>query len=388
MIFILFFTFLLNIFASEFVDPISENLTSSILFIGSGAHTPIFSIPELDNKIRWLMENNQETSSGLKQLYLLGRYYRKLYIEDSQFLNETLNISEFEIRSLDKNKNLLAAQAFSLGLFYTGAEKLTPEQIHNESLWLPPFQLSMPDYIKSDLNNSAIPFNIPLIPIYAVNSSSEKLLSFENCPKYAYEWHKFTNTTSFNSILTKYGQTMQKICSQFELNCQKFKTIETIFSLVDYMISAEFHEKINLSQEILNSLNELYFDIFIEFIKNSESARTIVLHNFTEILIRHFDNAIHNFTNATEKMLIFSTDENIIFQYLIALSAKITELKNIPYASFAEFKLFSEHKNQYVSVFLNSEEISEKIEYDKFKDKLRKIGNSTASWDYLCKISN
>ena len=172
----------------------ADELKGVVVFIGHGGRTPLQSYRDLEKRIVWEDGYGQQTPGGSKQSYLLGRLMRKLYIEDYPLLKKELNLTELLVRSAFHDRNLRSAQSFTLGLYPNGNSHLTREETKGSS-WRPPFNTEFPEYVVSDLKDSVVPFDIPVVPILNFNASCEKLLDFTSCNRYNNEWRIFLNSS-------------------------------------------------------------------------------------------------------------------------------------------------------------------------------------------------
>ena len=351
--------------------PVDTDTLSSIIFIGSGARTPLRSCKEIEDskKISWPEGYGQITPAGLRQMYLLGRYLRKLYIEDSNFLNKIFEPSKILIRSVKQERNLMAAQSFSLGLYPSGATLLSDDDLKNNSLWAPPFELTIPSYVIEDLGNSSLPFDIPLVPVITYDSSSEKLLSFAECPKYKQEWDKYFQSEKIKSFFNKHDKTLKTLIEKYNIALENLEEGDNIHYFLDYIAAAGFQNKI--PEENVKSMQyEMYEQFFPE-------VKHIVLCNFSEVAKEHFERARNNTSNGA-KMLVLATDELNVLGYLFA--GQFIEGKNFDIGLSVEIRMLKKNDAYKVLILLNGEKVKE-LDYENF---IKNIESEEDCWKKLC----
>ncbi len=368
----------------------ADELKGTVIFVGTGARSPFQPFSPLDKRVPWPRGFGQQTPAGARQLYLLGRYMRKLYIEDYPLLSRSLNVSELLVRSAMTDRNILAAQTFALGLYPDTAPRLTEAQAGKGDLWAPPFQVSFPNYVKSDLNTSSTPYDIPAVPLVSYNGSCEQLLSFAGCPRYVQAWKEYFASDTFTKLLTKYWTLLTRLCNVFDIDCSRMRVGDNLFHFADYLLAGEFEGRITEIADplLLGNLTEMYFEMRRDFVKSKDWLRTVHMHNFSETIPAHFDRIIQNATGAA-KMWVLSADELTVLSYLLSMETKELPRK-VPFGSFVQMDLvkLSAKWAFNVSVSLNGETVVPSTNYDDFKKKLRSWGNLTLSWENLCGLDH
>jgi len=98
---------------------------------------------------------------------------------------------------MDLLHSIMSAQSVILGMYPDQLDKLNLKQFNNEAIWAPPINLTIPLYIKEQLKNSSISYDIPVIPIRinigdvkhvrGIRSYTwkfDKMLQLELCPAF------------------------------------------------------------------------------------------------------------------------------------------------------------------------------------------------------------
>ena len=116
--------------------------------------------------------------------YILGLRNRQRYKTNKyKFLSEKYDPHELLIYSTDKNRTILSMASQLQGLYPMSpeiGEKLTPEQI---KMALPQIDVSSFEEIQQEienLNDSALPYYMTVIPIHVISTYEKKILNFEN----------------------------------------------------------------------------------------------------------------------------------------------------------------------------------------------------------------
>ena len=177
MLFLIIFTIYLKL------SKIEDELIFAQLYIRHGARSPtsLFAKGEDRLKEKWSGEG-ELTGVGQRMEYILGLRNRQRYITDKfHFLSETFDPHELLIFSTDKNRTILSMASQLQGLYPISSkkgEKLNSQQI---KLALPQVNVSSYEFQQEieNLNESALPYYMTLIPIHVFNSYEKKILNFE-----------------------------------------------------------------------------------------------------------------------------------------------------------------------------------------------------------------
>lgn len=96
-------------------DGVYEDAQLAFVFevVRHGARTPISDVA-LD---QFTVSEGMLTPEGMRQRYLLGRYNRQKYIEETGFLSEIYDPEEFFIQSTNVNRTMQSGYSELLGLY-------------------------------------------------------------------------------------------------------------------------------------------------------------------------------------------------------------------------------------------------------------------------------
>ena len=218
----------------------SEELIFAHLHIRHGARGPTSLSSNGEDKLKekW-MGKGEITGVGQRMHYILGLRNRQRYITKKfKFLSETFDPHELLIYSSDKNRTILSMASQLQGLYPISSqkgEKLNQEQI---KMTLPQVNVSSYEIQQEieNLNDSALPNYMTLIPIHVFSPYEKKILNFERseCESSVSKIQKKNIQEKATIInLTKdfnknYGSDMNKFFSKSEGYIYDFDSISSI----------------------------------------------------------------------------------------------------------------------------------------------------------------
>lgn len=360
------------------------------VFFRHGARSPIAPFPDLDKRLSWPHGYLQLTPLGQRQHYLLGSALRKKYITDLKFLSEKYNRSELYVRSTTTERTIMSAQSMTVGLYPESLERLSAQQLAREEIWTPPFNLTISDDVKSELKNSSLPYDTPIVPIVSFNKSYDRLLSFDSCPKYQYLRDAFYKTEAFRSLYKKYNSTIQSICSTLNLDCSSIDGHD-VFLFIDHILSSEFDGQLPELREKQAAL-AVFERGFAEFMLREESVKpvmnAIAFHDFYQTVSAYINTAMLG-SKSARKMVLFSTHDYVLLAYLLALGFSADEeWITVPFASHMILELVKRTDGTYyVNLSYNGKALISAMNYAEFEEKIRKVAEGMkGSWEENCKI--
>ena len=169
---------MISIFLLLFTSSLAEEkLVFLLTLFRHGARSPTKYYNE-SSHLDYLFEKwdspGELTPTGRRMHYALGLRNREIYINQKRFLSEKFDPHEILVYCTSYNRTLesVASQLQGLYPFGTGAE-ITKEQKVNS---FPPLNIS--SKVKSELdkmNNSALPFQMSLVPIRMINKEEGKI---------------------------------------------------------------------------------------------------------------------------------------------------------------------------------------------------------------------
>ena len=364
-----------------------DELKLVIALVRHGARTPIKPIPELAKRIAWPVTLEDLTPIGQRQLYLLGRMLRKKYIEDEKFLPAVYNASLVQVRSTQFRRTIMSDQSLVTGLYTGGLEKLTPEQLSQEQIWVPPINLTFSSLVKTSLKDSALPFDMHAFPILNYALNSERLLFFSSCPKYSFVRGSYYKTDKFSEVYKQYNETFQEVCNLIGVNCVNVKGSDTFF-YVDNIVSAEFHDKLpelSPQKDLVYEMLRFYTDLMLGELVMDPVMNTICTNGMSIEFPKYFENAING---QGPKINLFETHDSSILGWLNAFGIPRKGIYEvIPYASNIIFELRKDANGEYyVNMIYNDKILMGHVPMKEFVEKIKALGKLEVKWDEWCKI--
>lgn len=120
-------------------------------FIRHGDRTPASAV--LNDSVQWKQGLGELTPKGMRQLYMIGKSLRKIYMQEEHLLPAQYTTNTMYVRSSDYNRTLMSAESLLLGLYPLGSgPKLTKQSF-------------------------ALPQGYQPIPIHTVNTKNDDLLT-------------------------------------------------------------------------------------------------------------------------------------------------------------------------------------------------------------------
>ena len=223
----------------------SEDLIFAQLYIRHGARTPTSLYDKGEDRLKEKWPGKGEiTGVGQRMEYILGLRNRQRYITGKfHFLSEAFDPHELLILSSDKNRTILSMASLLQGLYPISSkmgEKLNPQQI---KMALPQVNVSSNEIQQEieNLNDSALPNYMTLIPIHVISPYEKKILNFErsDCSssvsklkkKNVQEKETIKNLT--NNFNKNYASNMNKFFNNSEDYIYDFDFISSICDNVD-----------------------------------------------------------------------------------------------------------------------------------------------------------
>lgn len=390
MVRVFFFAFLL--FSSLYSFAASDELKFVAVFIRHGARSPQFQIPELDSKTSWDRGYGQLTPSGQRQLYLLGKMFRKYYVDDLSFLSTNYNKSEIYVQSTAFERTIMSAESFLQGLYRDGLEKLTEDQKKCKEIWTPPFNLTLNDMVVNGLNDSAFPFDMPTIPIISHSLNFDKFLHFSSCAKYLKIRNDFYKSQEFQAAYKKYEANITAICGLLNVNCSAY-TPNQYFALVDYLLAAEFDGQLPMiteKPEYVDALERFYADMMKGELTLKELPRKVTMYNFSRTIPAFAKKVMEHDKDFKPKLALFATHDSTLISFLNGLGASMDEyVPKIPYASFMVVEISKkagddkDEKLYTVNITFNSKSVYT-MDYKKWVETIAKVGD--IDWNSVCSV--
>lgn len=319
---------------------------------------------------------------------------RKRYVEDEKLLPKDYNESLLFFRSTFYQRTTMSAQSIALGLYPEGLGKLNSAQLKDEAIWVPPVNLTIPAYVKTELNNSALPKDLPPIPIMNVAALTDHMLAFDSCPRYLQLRDSYYNTQKFRDTYAKYNASLQAVCAILSANCINVKGYET-FLYSDYIVSSEFDgqfTELEQHKTLALDMEKFYTDLMVGELTADESMKAIAMHNVSVTLPAYFERAMRS-PDTSPKMAVFETHDSTILAYLVAMGVPRAGLYDvIPYASNIMFELRKKAGGRdddpdahYLDIMFNGVWIFKNMALPKFVAFVQGIGRLNTTMEETCK---
>eukprot|EP01102_Stenamoeba_stenopodia_P008000 TRINITY_DN2264_c0_g2_i1.p1 TRINITY_DN2264_c0_g2~~TRINITY_DN2264_c0_g2_i1.p1 ORF type:complete len:597 (-),score=88.82 TRINITY_DN2264_c0_g2_i1:161-1951(-) len=141
----------------------------AIVITRHGDRTPTKIFP--NTKSQWPEGLGQLTHIGMQQLQALGSKLRDRYVYQKKLLSPKLNINEIFVRSTARERTLISAQSFLLGLYPPAGDTLPTPTVPS---------------LPKDPQESVfvLPLGFQPIPLYSSLKHTDDLLyAYKNCPR-------------------------------------------------------------------------------------------------------------------------------------------------------------------------------------------------------------
>ncbi len=371
-----------------------DELKSVVVILRHGARAARAKIPEFDSRVSWPNGKNELTPSGQRQLHLLGRMMRKYLIEEKSLVSRRYNPNETMVRADSSDRTMMSAQSFALGFYPDLLPQLSAEQLKDESIWVPPVNLTFPASVKKTLNSSALPFDVPVVPILGYNTKYEKLLSLSSCDLFYYYRDQYYNGSLFQEVYKKYNATFQKVCGIVGIDCTKLDR-KPVWNYVDGIVTAEFDGQLPVLSpypDLVDQMERFYTDMEYGELTHVPIMTNIAMHDFSKSIPDYLGEVISN-PATPHKLTILSSHESTMLSYLFGLEVKKSIYDTVPYSSVMVIELRKklgardgDENAYYVNMTLNGDRIFNLTGFAEFKTWLGKKGKLPGKWKDVCAL--
>jgi len=363
------------------------------VFCRHGARSPLVSIEGFDKKTNWNYGYGELTPSGQRQLYLLGRVLRKRYVEDKvngthSFLPEDYNETLLFVRSTAFHRTIMSVNALLNGLYPSNASELNDTQLKNKETWLPPIGLNHSDKILENLGKSALPHDIPVIPVKNYLKSQDKLLKMDSCLLYNKHRSEYFDSKKAEDTYKKYKPDIDVACGLLNADCGNLKGNKT-FLYCDYIVASEFDgqmEKISQNDTLVQKIRECYTRSLKEEITYNPIMPKIIMNSFKREIQSRFNDSIKNIG---PKMVLYGTHDDLILGYLDGLDLDNIKKENftVEYASHIIIEFWETENGHMVNLSYNGDvHIYEDL--NKFNKTINEKGKLDGTWEEACNPKN
>ena len=360
-----------------------------IIFCRHGARSPLESIEAFDKKTNWNYGYGELTPSGQRQLYLLGRVLRKHYVEDIRYLPKAYDETTLFVRSTSFHRTVMSVNALLNGLYPSNAPKLDKGQLDNNKTWLPPIELDSSEKILENLGDSALPHDIPVIPVKNYARKHDKLLKMDSCKVYTDYRNDYFKSEKAKEIYEKYKPDIENVCKLLNTDCGNL-TQDKTFLYCDYIVASEFDgqmKKISDTKDLARKILQCYTHSLKEEVTFNSIMPKILMDSFKREIESRFNDSMKG---NGPKMVLYGTHDDLILGYLDALDLGFIKPDNftVEYASHIIIELRKTSDGHYkVNLAYNGEEkINEDL--DAFYKRIDNKGKLNDTWEEICNPKN
>lgn len=304
-----------------------ERLIFAVDLIRHGDRTPIHET--IKEPYLWPEGLGQLTPEGVNRSYNMGAQLRRYYVEETQLLPENFNVETLYVASTNKDRTLMSAQAFLMGLYPSGTG---PKLVDNQP---------------------SVPFGMQPIPVHSVPKEVDHLSTpksynpmflFDNYLEARHEWKKVPK------------ETKEKIKRWGELTGLPLKNLKGLKGLADILYVRQ-QNNIPLPsgitdqdvQEIIHYGKGLMVGYF-KLKANSYPAG----HGFLMSTAKYLDDASKDKTKL--KYVLFSAHDSSIMSVMNTLGAPLEEIP--PYSSRVNVALYEDNQQYNVKLSYNGNPIN------------------------------
>ena len=353
----------------------------------------------------WL--NSEElTNMGIRQQYLLGINDKALY---KNFIDETFNLKEILIKSLNNSYNIQSAYSHLHGIYNNRSGQKLQNEFNTSYYFLNYNNLNevekkniseMTNKLLNDSNNSAVLSGVNIVPVHIF---SFDINNREKCPNY-FQLKKNNiekNKEKFNNIIyNKFNETFGEFFFEaFNKNESFFQNPDNLMLylntfIIDYISNrnitslknfevfnfTEFYEfaKEMIQKYIINI--EFDYDYnenenLISTLKSSSILKSLL--NYADLRIDYDRNEKTNKKDSKRpKFVLFSVGNEELNALQIILNQNLgIKLRNMTnFSSSINFEVNKESNEYEINIFYNGE-FMENLNYEDFKNNFTNLWN-------------
>ena len=287
------------------------------------------------------------TASGMRQHFLLGSYIRDRYINKTQFMSPTYEVSELYIQSTQVPRTVQSAQCQLMGMYPLGtSEKLQEKQVKSA---IPNIKVDNLEKIQKELGLNPVVDGYQPIPVHNFDVNTEDdVLGYANCPILFKDYEeKVMNETYWKKFDDFYGPLIyDKISEIFGVPKEQMKFMLAVM-LADVLYAEKFQgvkPRYNFTEsewEILKS-----FQVTMLLNSLSEKSIKIIASRYTLPIVEMMKKKLGKSYNVTatnpygdSKMILFSSHDLQLSFLLKTLAPTNLDLKFVEFASNLFYEL-------------------------------------------------
>ncbi|KAI5167036.1 lysophosphatidic acid phosphatase type 6 [Nematocida sp. AWRm78] len=256
----------------------------------------------------------QLTDTGRANLFGLGEWFRKKYVEDKGLISPHFNNKEFNLRSTNFQRTLESLQSLMQGMY----------------------------------KNSSGPMDVTVVDL-----TQDSLTSNKHCPRL-----KALKDASHQSIKKMFEPESNKIRDYFTKNHSKFFASLSPYAIYDLIVSSRAHgftEFLRVPKSIMSSLENYSVQLWFNHLNTKEALSL----NTGNLLKEIADQMVIKCTDTASdlKASIFSAHDITVYPLLMAVG--INNMKWPKFGANIVFELFKDANSQkrYVQMRYNGQKI-------------------------------
>lgn len=412
----MFIFFYLLFFHSIFCQDNEDKLIFTMIHFRHGARASTLDGNNIDSMKEYWDHPGELTSVGERMHYILGLRNRNRYIINNKLLSEKYNSSELQVISTGYSRTIVSALSHLQGLYPPNqnfGEILNDAQKSNST---PPIDI---DYdLQNEINNlnsSALPNSMTLIPIEIKNSSSFVTFFVRNKCLGAEKKYNTSNNENMNLIEKNFNDYFGKYMNNFLFHNESYGHIYNftqIAKLCDTYVAcytdgrnmSEFRDTGINSDEMYDLYKLCLYSIktyFSEYTMREDDIFYLEGSEIMELLISNIKRSIEADINkktdsSFPKMLIYSghdiTVSKQIFFLLKAFDLNFSLYELPTYATQIAFEVTRQNDNKkenrsysdYIVSYYFKDELQLNVTADEFINKIEEHIWSNEKIDLFC----
>ncbi|CAL8069959.1 unnamed protein product [Calicophoron daubneyi] len=259
--------------------------------------------------ILWPIGMGQLTSTGIRQEFQLGRWFRKQY---ASFIPPKYNASDVYVRSTDFDRTLMSGQSFLAGLYQCTSADDCP---------LYPFGISWRP-----------------VPIHTVQKSADKLFVASNCPKLKKLHNEFLKSDEVQQYMKKHQDLIHLLQRVTNYPNVSYDQIGWIADTLICMQSNNFTLPRWCTKDLLEEMRKIqYFVWRVPTLPIVQLEIGVFLKQLAETLIEATKRSTPYTESSVKRLLAYAIHDEYLDYLLISLG--YLDDKCIEYAGATIFEL-------------------------------------------------
>ena len=330
--------------------PAGARVRAVIVLTRHGDRSPIRGLPTSTST--WPEGAGQLTHVGMKQHYDLGRKFRERYVDAMKLLNKSyMGIHEVVVRSTAKERTLMSAQAFLLGLYPPGSTRGFPQHLIDPD-WGYVGEMNQdsdPKQVAEQLENSktdlsswvGLPDGFQPIPIHSIGKDADHVLyAYKNCPKLKLMSKEFKKSQTWQDKELETASFRTTLASILNISSAPLKELNSISTLLHQEQRHNKPTPSGITPQILSELRSLQHWCLLHKYPDREFGRLAGGH-LPLVLLQTFQDIIaiekHTSDKQRARFTLLSAHDGTILATMAALG--IVDFVPPEFAAFIVFEL-------------------------------------------------